>query len=63
MAHGLIALDRSCANKLAAAGVRVIYCDYPGMIHGFFNYGAEIQDGLHLSRQLAKGIRTVLAET
>lgn len=48
------------AKKLESAGVRVIYRDYPGMIHGFFNYGKFIDDGIIARKHFADGIKELL---
>lgn len=48
------------ARKLAGAGVRVLYRDYPGMIHGFFNYGKFIDDGIIARTDIAQGIKELL---
>jgi acetyl esterase len=48
------------AKKLEQAGVRVIYRDYPGMIHGFFNYGKFIDDGIIARKHFADGIKELL---
>lgn len=51
---------RGYADKLAAAGVAVIYRDYPGMIHGFFNHSVEIEQGLALRYQIAEDVNSIL---
>ena len=50
------------AAKLQAAGVPVIYKDFPGMIHGFFNYGSVIHEAFPARRFLADAINQMLAE-
>lgn len=49
------------AHKLQKDGVRVIYRDYPGMIHGFFNYGKFIDDGIIARADIAQGIKELLS--
>ena len=48
------------AKQLANHGVRVIYRDYPGMIHGFFNYGKFIDEGMTARKHIADGIKELL---
>jgi acetyl esterase len=48
------------AKHLANDGVRVIYRDYPGMIHGFFNYGKFIDEGMTARKDIADGIKELL---
>jgi acetyl esterase len=50
------------AEKLQAAGVPVTYKNYPGMIHGFFNYGSAIDDGISARTYLAESINSILAK-
>ena len=47
-------------EKLQSAGVEVLYKNYPGMIHGFFNYGSAIEEGILVRRYLADSINTIL---
>jgi len=47
-------------EKLRAAGVPVTYKEYPGMIHGFFNYGSVIEEGIAARRFLADSINQIL---
>ena len=47
-------------EKLQSAGVEVLYKNYPGMIHGFFNYGSAIDEGILVRRYLADSINTIL---
>jgi len=49
------------AHKLQKDGVRVIHRDYPGMIHGFFNYGKFIDDGITARADIAQGIKELLS--
>ena len=49
------------AKKLSDSGVKVKYRDYPGMIHGFFNYGKFIDEGLAAQRHFAEGIKEMLS--
>ena len=48
------------AEKLRGAGVPVTYKDFPGMIHGFFNYGSVIDEGIIARRFLADAINQFL---
>ena len=48
------------AQKLGAAGVPVTYKEYPGMIHGFFNYGSVIEEGITARKFLADAINQIL---
>ena len=48
------------AEKLQKDGVKVIYRDYPGMIHGFFNYGKLIDDGIIARSHFADSIKELL---
>lgn len=48
------------SQKLSSAGVPVIYKDYPGMIHGFFNYGSVIDEGIAARKFLADSINQIL---
>lgn len=47
-------------DKLVAAGVEVAYKDAPGMIHGFFNYGKFISDGIAIRRYFADEINRIV---
>ena len=48
------------AEKLRNDGVKVIYRDYPGMIHGFFNCGKLIDDGITARTHFAQAIKELL---
>jgi acetyl esterase len=48
------------SEKLKAAGVPVAYKDCPGMIHGFFNYGKYIDEGINIRKWVADEINKVL---
>ena len=48
------------AEKMRSAGVPVTYKDFPGMIHGFFNYGSVIDEGIMARRYLADSINQIL---
>ena len=48
------------AEKLKSAGVPVTYKNYPGMIHGFFNYGSVIDEAIIARRYLADSINLIL---
>lgn len=50
----------SYLEKLKEAGVEVLYKNYPGMIHGFFNYGSAIDEGIAARKYLADSIMTIL---
>ena len=47
-------------DKLIAAGVSVAYKDCPGMIHGFFNYGKYIDEGINIRKYFADEINRIL---
>ena len=47
-------------DKLIAAGVQVAYKDCPGMIHGFFNYGKYIDEGIEIRSYFANEINRIL---
>ena len=47
-------------EKLEQNGVPVIFREYPGMIHGFFNYGKFIDDGILAREHFADAIKELL---
>lgn len=47
------------AEKLKASGIRVIHRDYPGMIHGFFNCGKVIDDGMIARTHITDAIKEI----
>ncbi len=47
-------------EKLRAAGNGVAYKDCPGMIHGFFNYGKYIDEGIAIRDWFAAEIRKIV---
>ena len=49
-------------EKLVAAGVPVAFRDYPGMIHGFFNYGSYIDEGITVREYFAEEINRILGD-
>lgn len=49
------------ANKLKAAGIEVTYRDMLGMIHGFFNYGKYIDEGIAVRDYFAGEINRILS--
>ena len=49
-------------EKLRSAGVPVTYKDYSGMIHGFFNYGSAIAEGISVRSFLAESINQILQD-
>lgn len=53
---------REYARKLQSAGVEVIHKDVAGMIHGFFNYGKFINEGIAIRGYLAKKINIILSK-
>lgn len=53
---------RQYAEKMMKDGVKVIYRDYPGMIHGFFNYGKYINDGINARTHFADAIKELLLQ-
>lgn len=53
---------RQYAEKMMKDGVKVIYRDYPGMIHGFFNYGKYIHDGIIARTHFADAIKELLLQ-
>jgi len=48
------------AHKLESAGNNVIYQDFPGMIHGFFNYQKYIDDAVKLIEYISQNILSTL---
>ena len=48
------------AKKLSDAGVPVTYKNYLGMIHGFFNYGSVIEEGIAARAYLSDAINKIL---
>ncbi len=50
------------ARKLESAGNNVIYRDFPGMIHGFFNYLKYIDDAITLRKYISKNILMILED-
>lgn len=51
---------KAYAQKLESAGNQVIYKDFPGMIHGFFNYSKFIDDAQKLQQYLTFHILRIL---
>jgi acetyl esterase len=51
---------RLYAQKLQEAGVPVTYRDFPGLIHGFFNYGKYIDEGIAVRDYFADEINRIL---
>ncbi len=49
-------------EKLKAAGNDVVYKDCPGMIHGFFNLGKYIQEGIGVRDWFAENILRVVGK-
>jgi acetyl esterase len=49
-------------EKLKAAGNDVVYKDCPGMIHGFFNLGKYIEDGITIRDWFAENILRVVGK-
>ncbi len=49
------------ANKLAEAGNYVVHRDYAGMIHGFFNFGKYIDEGIAVRDFFADEINRILS--
>ena len=47
-------------EKLKSASVPVIYKEFPGMIHGFFNYGSAIDEGISVRTFFADSINQIL---
>jgi len=47
-------------DKLIADGVGVAYKDAPGMIHGFFNYGKFLSDGIEIRNYFAAEINRIV---
>ena len=50
------------AEKLKAAGVSVVFKDMPGMIHGFFNCGKYIDEGIAVRDFFADEINRILSK-
>jgi acetyl esterase len=48
------------ANRLSENGVTVVHKNYSGMIHGFFNYGTQIDEGMRLRNWLSSSIKDLL---
>ena len=48
------------AEKLKQANIQVIHIDYPGMIHGFFNCGKFIDDGISARLVIAENIKELI---
>jgi acetyl esterase len=48
------------ANRLSENGVTVVHKNYSGMIHGFFNYGTQIDEGMRLRDWLSSSIKDLL---
>jgi acetyl esterase len=49
-------------EKLKAAGNDVVYKDCPGMIHGFFNLGKFIDEGINVRDWFAENILRVVGK-
>lgn len=49
------------AEKLRTAEIKVIHRDYPGMIHGFFNCGKVIDDGIIARTHISDSIKELLS--
>jgi acetyl esterase len=49
-------------EKLKAAGNDVVYKDCPGMIHGFFNVGKFIDEGINIRDWFAENILRVVGK-
>jgi acetyl esterase len=49
-------------EKLKAAGNDVVYKDCPGMIHGFFNLGKFIDEGITIRDWFAENILRVVGK-
>ena len=49
------------AAALEAAGVRVVYRDYPGMMHGFFSFAPLIDDGAAAQEFTVTQLRKIFA--
>jgi acetyl esterase len=50
------------ADALKAAGVDVAYRDYPGMMHGFFNFGGAVKVAERAVGEAAADLRRVFGE-
>lgn len=50
------------ARKLESAHNKVIYKDFPGMIHGFFNYQKYIDDAVKINEYISDNILKILNE-
>ncbi len=48
------------ADRLSENGVTVVHKNYSGMIHGFFNYGTQIDEGMRLRNWLSSSIKDLL---
>ncbi|MBC7463806.1 MAG: alpha/beta hydrolase [Actinobacteria bacterium] len=50
------------SQKLIDAGVEVVYRDMLGMIHGFFNYGKYVDEGIAVREYFASEINRILSK-
>jgi acetyl esterase len=50
------------AEKLTAAGNKVVYKDCPGMIHGFFSLGRVMDDGITIQDWFAENILEIVGK-
>lgn len=48
------------ADRLSKNGVFVVHKSYSGMIHGFFNYGTQIDEGIRLQDWISSSINNLL---
>jgi acetyl esterase len=51
---------KAYADRLRSSGVPAVYCDYPGQIHGFIEYGGVLSAANEAIREIAGFLRTYL---
>lgn len=50
--------DKAYADKLAAAGVKVVYANHPGVTHEFFGMGAVLDEAKKAVAEAAAGLKS-----
>jgi acetyl esterase len=51
---------KAYADRLGSSGVPAVYCNYPGQIHGFIEYGGVLSSANEAIREIAGFLRTYL---